>query len=127
MTGQWGSFVLDRFIAPKCSELTACLAPELPDPPDYFRSFFLNNVLILSYPDKGRSLAIVFLRRLMNATRAYRDGRDQMLRCEISIPRTEAHVIRHFQERMPYRLFVPEVPLNCRDGFSAIVLAEPTA
>jgi hypothetical protein len=31
----------------------------------------------------------------------------------ISIPRTEAHVIRHFQERMPYGLFVPEVPLNC--------------
>jgi hypothetical protein len=31
----------------------------------------------------------------------------------ISIPRTEAHVIRHFQERMTYGLFVPEVPLNC--------------
>ena len=31
----------------------------------------------------------------------------------ISIPRTEAHVIGHFQERMPYGLFVPEVPLNC--------------
>jgi hypothetical protein len=27
----------------------------------------------------------------------------------ISIPRTEAHVIRHFQERMPYGLFVPDV------------------
>jgi hypothetical protein len=23
------------------------------------------------------------------------------------------HVIRHFQERMPNGLFVPEVPLNC--------------
>ena len=28
----------------------------------------------------------------------------------ISIPRTAAAVIRHFQERMPYGLFVPEVP-----------------
>ena len=28
----------------------------------------------------------------------------------ISIPRTEAAVIRHFQERMPYGPFVPEVP-----------------
>ena len=28
----------------------------------------------------------------------------------ISIPRTEAHVIRHFHERMPYGLLVPEVP-----------------
>ena len=27
----------------------------------------------------------------------------------ISIPRTEAAVIRHLQERMPYGLFVPEV------------------
>jgi hypothetical protein len=27
----------------------------------------------------------------------------------ISMPRTEAHVVRHFQERMPYGLFVPEV------------------
>jgi hypothetical protein len=28
----------------------------------------------------------------------------------ISIPRTESTVIRHFQERMPYGLFVPDVP-----------------
>jgi hypothetical protein len=28
----------------------------------------------------------------------------------ISIPRTESAVIQHFQERMPYGLFVPEVP-----------------
>jgi hypothetical protein len=27
----------------------------------------------------------------------------------ISIPRSEVSVIRHFQERMPYGLFVPEV------------------
>jgi len=28
----------------------------------------------------------------------------------ISIPGNEAGVIRHFQERMPYGLFVPDVP-----------------
>jgi hypothetical protein len=28
----------------------------------------------------------------------------------ISIPRSECAVIRHFQERMPYGLFVPDVP-----------------
>jgi hypothetical protein len=28
----------------------------------------------------------------------------------ISIARTEASVVRHFQERMPYGLFVPDVP-----------------
>jgi hypothetical protein len=81
MTGQWGPFVLDRLIAPKCSELTACLAPELPEPYNYFGTFFLNNVLIFDFPDNTRSLTIAFLRRLKNATQAYRDGRDQMLRC----------------------------------------------
>jgi hypothetical protein len=30
----------------------------------------------------------------------------------ISIPRTETCVIRHFQERMPYGLFVPDVPAS---------------
>jgi hypothetical protein len=30
----------------------------------------------------------------------------------ISIPRTEAHVIRHFQEQMPYGLFVPDEPTS---------------
>jgi hypothetical protein len=33
---------------------------------------------------------------------------------EISIPRGETAVIRHFQERMPYGLFVPEVPSERR-------------
>jgi hypothetical protein len=28
----------------------------------------------------------------------------------ISIPSTEASVVRYFQERMPYGLFVPDVP-----------------
>jgi hypothetical protein len=30
----------------------------------------------------------------------------------ISIPGTETHVIRHFQERMPYGLFVPDVAVE---------------
>jgi hypothetical protein len=28
----------------------------------------------------------------------------------ISIPQSEASVVRYFQERMPYGLFVPDVP-----------------
>jgi len=28
----------------------------------------------------------------------------------ISVPRNESAVLKHFQERMPYRLFVPDVP-----------------
>ena len=30
----------------------------------------------------------------------------------VAIPRSGAHLIRHFQERMPYGLFVPEVPTS---------------
>jgi hypothetical protein len=60
---QWGDFVLDRFIAPKCSRLTACLAPELPEPYNHFASFFLNNVLVRSYPDEWRWAASVLLRQ----------------------------------------------------------------
>jgi hypothetical protein len=30
----------------------------------------------------------------------------------ISIPRSEAHVVRHFQERMLYGLFVPDAPAS---------------
>jgi hypothetical protein len=33
----------------------------------------------------------------------------------IAIPRTEAHVIRYFQERMPYGLYVPD---EYPEGFS---------
>jgi hypothetical protein len=28
----------------------------------------------------------------------------------ISVPRSETAVLKHFQERMPYGLFVPDVP-----------------
>ena len=30
----------------------------------------------------------------------------------ISILRNEAHVVRHFQERMPYGLFVPDMGIS---------------
>jgi len=37
----------------------------------------------------------------------FRTATDEVL--AISIPRTETAMIRHFQERMPYGLFVPDV------------------
>jgi hypothetical protein len=37
-----------------------------------------------------------------------------------SIPRTEAAVIRHFLERMPLGLFVPEVPLEDSRRFAGL-------
>jgi hypothetical protein len=48
----------------------------------------------------------------------------------ISIPRSEVHVIRHFQERMPNGLFVPDVKqvvrrvvgLSTASDFTALLL-----
>lgn len=41
MVVQWPGFLLDRYVAPKSSALAKCLAPEVPELPDYFGSFFL--------------------------------------------------------------------------------------
>jgi hypothetical protein len=92
---QWGAFVLDRLVAPKCSELTTCHAPELPEAYDYFVSFFLNNVLISTYPDKTRWPTVVFLRRLTNAAQAYRNGREQMLKC-IAVQQHSNEMVRAY-------------------------------
>jgi hypothetical protein len=81
MAVQWNAGVLDRLVAPKCSALTGCLAPELAQPYDYFGVYFLNNIFTSDRPDKTRWPTIVFVRRLTNAIQAYRDGREQMLKC----------------------------------------------
>lgn len=89
---QWGAYVLDRLVAPKCSELTECLAPELPEASNFFASFYLNNALVLGVPDKVRSPITVFLRRLANAGRDYRAGRDGMLKCVAVLQHSNAMV-----------------------------------
>ncbi|RZN35697.1 hypothetical protein [Bradyrhizobium sp. Leo121] len=91
-TTQWGPYVLDRLVAPKCSDLTACLAPELPEPSNYYASFYLNNVFVVGVPDKVRSPIIVFLRRLANAVRDYRAGRERMLECVAALRHSNAMV-----------------------------------
>jgi len=48
------------------------------------------------------------LRRLR--LRHAREASNRRAKMTISIPGSEAAVIRHFQERMPYGLFVPDVP-----------------
>jgi hypothetical protein len=53
--------------------------------------------------DAGQSLAVMRAGRASEPTPHTR---------RISIPRTEAHVIRHLHERMPYGLFVPDVVLE---------------
>jgi len=55
---QWAGSLLDRYVAPKCSALVKCLAPEVPELPNYFGSFFLNNIFIANTSDNTRSLTI---------------------------------------------------------------------
>jgi hypothetical protein len=78
---QWGTSVLDKLVAPKCSQLTACTAPELPEATNLYGSFFLNNIFLTNEKDEVRSSIIVFLRRLADANRGYRSGRERMLAC----------------------------------------------
>ena len=91
-TTQWGPYILDRLVAPKCSDLTACLAPDLPEPTNYYGSFYLNNIIMTGVPDKVRSPIIVFLRRLANAVRDYRAGRGRMLECVAALQHSNAMV-----------------------------------
>jgi hypothetical protein len=76
---QYGNHILDRLIAPEYSSVTVCGAPELPELPNYFGSFFLNNMFHAQDSDKAKSTIIVFLRRLAGAIREYRIGRDLLL------------------------------------------------
>ena len=41
MVAHWAPFLLERYVAAKSSALTRCLAPEVPEPTNYFGSFFL--------------------------------------------------------------------------------------
>src|SRR3981189_1565492 len=61
-------------VAPECSTLTSCDMPDLPDPANYWGSFFLNNILS-EKPDPPRPLIVVFLRRYAQAIREYRIAR----------------------------------------------------
>jgi hypothetical protein len=56
---------------------------------------------------QSKNRIMIYGQKMTELCGRVQNGRKQAL--AISIPRSEAHVIRHFQERMPYGLFVPEV------------------
>ena len=86
---QYSNSILDRLIAPDYSSLTVCSAPELPELPNYFGSFFLENILGLGAADEIKSAIIVFLRRLASAVREYRQGREALVEF-IALPQGSA-------------------------------------
>lgn len=87
-SGFWNGDLLDRFVAPELSKLTVCSAPEIPEPPDYFPSYFLNNVFNFTLPEDAHPGLVTFLRRWTVAVREYRAGRDHLSRFVFDLPRT---------------------------------------
>src|SRR5262245_2531988 len=84
---QFSNLILDRLIAPDYSSLAVCSALELQELPNYFGSFFLNNIFQLDAVDE--TAMIVFLRRLASAVREYRQGREAPVEF-IALPRDSA-------------------------------------
>ena len=76
---QFSHLILDRLIAPDYSCLTVCSAPELPELPNYFGFFFLNNIFQSDAAYEPKSAIIVFLRRLASAVGEYRQGREALV------------------------------------------------
>ena len=101
MVVQWPGHLLDRYVAPKSSALTKCLAPEVPEAPDYFGSFFFNNVFTEQEPDRTLSLTNVFLRRFANAVEDYRNGRKEMCACVAAL-QCSNEMVRAYMRALSY-------------------------
>ncbi len=71
---QWSGDLLDRLIAPEFSSLKSVPLPDVPELPNYYGSFFRNNVLQSPSQDKSRPLVFAMLRHLTQAIRDYQSG-----------------------------------------------------
>ena len=87
-SGFWNADLLDRLVAPELSKLTDCSAPDIPEPPDYFASYFLNNALNFPLPEEMHPVLVTFLRRWEVAVREYRAGREHLYKFVSDLPRT---------------------------------------
>jgi hypothetical protein len=85
---RWAGDILDRLVAPECSSVSECNAPEIPELPNYFGSFFLNNVFQFNFPDPARPMIVIFLRRLAQSVREYRAGRERLSEYVSALPKT---------------------------------------
>jgi hypothetical protein len=139
----WAGHLLDAMVAPECSTLTSCDVPELPEPTNYFGSFFLNNIFSAE-PDRARPLIVVFLRRYAQAVREYRVARETTAEYIAALPQTNnvtdlyLRSLSHFEQaiinlylalmasKSIAQLIVPgtEDPFRSNDGSPAAALYE---
>jgi hypothetical protein len=93
-TVQYGGFLLDKFGAPKLSELSECNAPPLEDPANYLGSLVLNGIFIVNYPDPLGRLALIFGRRVIHAIREYSVARELLSAYVAKLERTNSHFLQ---------------------------------
>jgi hypothetical protein len=140
---RWAGHLLDAMVAPECSSLTSCDVPELPEPANYWGSFFLNNIFSTE-PDRARPLIVVFLRRYAQAVREYRAARETIAEYMAALPQTNnvsglyLRSLSHFEQaiinlylalmasKSIAQLIVPgtEDPFRSNDGSPAEALNE---
>lgn len=85
MAGQFGSEVLDKFLAPGISAFNKADVPSLesayPDADHWISNHFLNSLFGHRYNDDWRQITVTFIFRVQNALRAYRIARMKTLDC----------------------------------------------
>ena len=67
-------------------------APDIPEPPNYFFFFFLNNAFNFPMADDARPLVVDFLRRWEVAVREYREGRERLLKFVADLSQTNNQI-----------------------------------
>ena len=103
-TGFFGPTVLNKYGAPKLSKLTECGAPPLDEPANYIENHLLNRIFGRTDPEPVGRLVLMFGRRVINAIREYRAGRDKLLEYLRGLPMSNGQFMRameaatHFEQ-----------------------------
>jgi hypothetical protein len=92
-TMRYAGHLLDKYGAPKLSELTTCNAPALEEPPNYLGSFVLNSIFLVAYPELLGRLVLIFGRRVIHAVNEYRTGRELLFSYLEQLKQTNSHFL----------------------------------
>jgi len=93
-SGRFGPTVIDEYGAPKLSELNACGAPLLEEPPNYLATFVLNSIFIRKHPEPVGKLILMLGRRIIHAMHEYTHGRDLLFAYVQKLPQTNSHFLQ---------------------------------
>jgi hypothetical protein len=92
-TVKFAGFILEKYGAPKLSELTNCGAPHLEEPPNYLGSFVINSMVNLEHSDPLSRIILMFGRRAEHAIREYVKGRELLGEYVKRLGQTNAHFL----------------------------------